>query len=235
MALLRQVPREHGIGFRVPITNALIRLRDGQQHVDELSRDLDRIAGRPVEIRRAGRHRQAGQEGHVAREQCACSRSRWRPRSPTVVLVGQSIVRLIAASATDLPVLGALGVTTRSTINRTDDRAGGGEHRRGRARRSARVPRLGSLPDLDRPPLEPSPGLSLNASVIGFGVADRGRRRGGRRHRYGALVRAARRPRSRDGRGRRSSGRCATRARRCPPSLVRSSRWSEGAVVRRCQ
>ena len=86
------------------------------------------------------------------------------------MLVGQSIVRLIAASATDLPVLGALGVTSgqRSLALVV-----------GPAVASIAGVVLGGVlaflasglfPISIGRQLEPSPGLSLNASVIGFGV-----------------------------------------------------------------
>ena len=95
----------------VPVTNALIRLRDGQQHVDQFSRDLDRLAGRPVEIRRAADIVKQSKKA-TSLESNALLAFALAAALATVVLVGQSIVRLIAASATDLPVLGALGVTS---------------------------------------------------------------------------------------------------------------------------
>jgi ABC-type lipoprotein release transport system permease subunit len=92
--------------------NALVKLKHGNKNVAQFSRDVNRIAGRPVENQVLNENL-AEIKKATSLERTALVAFAIAAAIAAVVLIGQAIIRLVAASASELTVLGALGLTRR--------------------------------------------------------------------------------------------------------------------------
>ncbi len=94
----------------VPVENALLRFRDGYKYLPELSAAVNKIAGHPVEITREDEATKSARQA-TSLERGALLGFALAAALAALVLIGQAIVRMIAAGAGDMPTLEGLGFT----------------------------------------------------------------------------------------------------------------------------
>ncbi len=98
--------------------NAVVRFRDGDADFSQFSKDVDRIAGRPVEVIRARDERATARKA-TNLERNALFAFAFAAAVAALVLVGQAVIRLVASSAADGPVLGAMASRRVSAPSRS--------------------------------------------------------------------------------------------------------------------
>jgi hypothetical protein len=148
--------------------NAVVRFRGGDAEFSQFGKDIDRIAGRPVEVTRAKDVLATGRKA-TNLERTALLAFAFAAAVAALVLVGQAVIRLVASSAADGPVLGAMGLTTRQralglAIPPVIAGAFGGIFGVVLA-----VAASGIFPIATARRAEPSPGLEANWAILGLG------------------------------------------------------------------
>ncbi|HWS44525.1 MAG TPA: hypothetical protein VN636_01570, partial [Acidimicrobiia bacterium] len=94
----------------VPVDNALIRLRGGDADVPALTQQLDRVAKHAVEVTVFSQERKRITNA-TSLERAALYGFALAAALAALVLIGQAVVRLVAASGVDVATLRALGTT----------------------------------------------------------------------------------------------------------------------------
>ncbi len=148
--------------------NAVVRLHAGDADFARLTRDIDRIAGRPAEVVRAKDERGVAKKA-TNLERNALFAFAFAAGVAALVLVGQAVVRLVASAAADGPVLGAMGLTRRQrsiALAIAPMLAGGLGAINGVALAAAAS---GLFPIATARRSEPSPGLNVNWAILGTG------------------------------------------------------------------
>jgi ABC-type lipoprotein release transport system permease subunit len=154
----------------VEVHNALLRLRGGYAHLPQLARVVDRVAGHPVEITRADEITKPARHA-ASLERTALFGFALAAALAALVLIGQAVIRMVAAGAGDMPVLQSMGLTrSQETVALTIPTATAGI--------VGAVLGIGlAYAGSDRFPigigrkLEPSPGWHADWLVFGAGVA----------------------------------------------------------------
>jgi cell division protein FtsX len=95
--------------------NAMVRLRDGPANIPQFQADLERIVGHPVELADA-RDEIRKATNATSLERTALYAFAAAAAVASLVLVGQALLRTIAAAGVELPQLRALGFTAREQI-----------------------------------------------------------------------------------------------------------------------
>jgi ABC-type lipoprotein release transport system permease subunit len=149
--------------------NALVRLRGGDTDFSKFTKDVDRIAGRPVEVIRA-KDELATARKATNLERNALFAFAFAAGVAALVLVGQAVIRLVASSAADGPVLGAMGLTRRQrslalAIPPMIAGAFGGF-----VGVALAVAASGIFPIATARPIEPSPGVNANWTILALGL-----------------------------------------------------------------
>jgi ABC-type lipoprotein release transport system permease subunit len=149
--------------------NALVRLRGGDADFSKFAKDVDRIAGRPVEVIRA-KDQVATARKATNLERNALFAFAFAAGVAALVLVGQAVIRLVASSAADGPVLGAMGLTTRqrSLALAIPPLLAGALG--GLIGVAFALAASGLFPIATARQIEPSPGLNANWAILGVGL-----------------------------------------------------------------